>query len=225
MSYEAKNGNGTTRVRSQLWSVVLYDYEDPNHKYIYEWVKRSYEFVSIMHIKANENEPKTHRHLMFKTSTAYTIKGIIRLMGGLIEHVEPVESRDAYLQYMCHRSPACWVEFQKGDTSKREYPITDMEGSIRWIQSIEQKAHFVQLENIVADVNKGYSILEHIQRVGSQDGEKVLDFLRSNQFIIPLLNQHCSVIRQRDVDNGCANSHYYAQLRESLGEGDIANEL
>lgn len=225
MSYETKNGNGTTVTRSQYWAVVLYDGEDPTHAYIYDFIKRSFEYASIVHNQASPSEPKTHRHLLYKTKSAYTIKGMIRLLGGIIEHVEPVNNFDGYLAYMVHRTPAEWVEFQKGDTSKREYPITALEGSTRWIQSIEQKAHYVQLDDIVEDVNKGYSIIEHIQRVGSQDGEKVLDFLRSNQFIIPLLNQHCSVIRQRDVDNGCANSHYYAQLRESLVEGDIANEF
>lgn len=220
MSYETKNGSGTKVVRSQIWAVVLYDYEDPNHDYIYNWIQRTYEYVSIMHVQANENEPKTHRHVMFKTSTAYTVNGIVRLMGGLVEHVEPVESRDGYLQYMCHRTPACWVEFKKGDTSKREYPITDMKGSTRWIQTIEQNAHFVQLTELMLHVKQGYSVFEYMQTLPSSEAEKVCDFLHSNQFVFQMVGDQ----RRVDMARRPYADHYKPSFTD-ISDGDISNSF
>lgn len=119
---------GQEKIRSKCYMLILYPFEDENHRSVFEIIKSSYDCAYILHdkdLKENSlNEfdfKKPHYHIVLYFSNARYLTGVCKKLGIEANYVTSWDSRDKALLYLVH----------KNNPDKYQYSIDSVGGNLK----------------------------------------------------------------------------------------------
>lgn len=178
------------------FTYVLYPFEDKSHERLLNFIKAHYRYALIEHPHQYEDDPKTHIHIVFQLDGRHTINGVNKFFQ--TDYVKPVENLQSAMMYLVHQTYGCVSAYEAGDLEKRPFPVSNIESNIpKWVALIEYKSNFVQLQNVMLDVNNGLSIWESIENQPESERAKLLEYVTTHSAFIQLANHHINIINNR----------------------------
>lgn len=191
--------------RFTSFACVLYP-EDALHEYTLQMMNRFprlYKAVYILHDKDvysdqdfedfksehNGDTPnwnvgdrkKAHYHVLFSWGQSRDVASMSKFLG---VYVQGISDKRSYLQYMIHAT--------FDSRSKFQYPIESLEGDQKTISLLTaQNSHFVQLEEILEDMENGSMLTDIVRKINRSPNSKALYevFEQYQYFICACSNQ------------------------------------
>lgn len=134
---------------------------------------------------------KVHIHVLFSWRVGRDAESMCKF---LHVYVQGVSDRDSMLHYMIHDTPDSW--------EKHSYSVDDLHGDEKVISLLKsQNSHFVQLEEILEDMENGSMLMDIVRKINRSPNSKVLYevFEKYEFFICACANQiDRRFSRQRD---------------------------
>lgn len=147
---------------------------------------------------------KVHIHVLFCSKNAQCAEGMSKF---LHVYVQGVSNKQNLLQYMIHDTPDSW--------GKYPYPVEDLQGDQKTISLLTaQNSHFVQLEEILEDMENGSMLADIVRKINRSPNSKVLYevFEKYEYFICACANQIdrklAKVYTERYMDLNTGEVHY-----------------
>lgn len=178
------------------FTYVLYPSEDISHNRLLKFIKSHYRYALIEHPHEFDDDPKSHIHIVFQLEGRHTINGINKFFQ--TDYVKPVENLQSAMMYLVHQTYGCVSAYEEGDREKRPFSVSQIDTNIpKWLTLIEYKSNFVQLENVMNDVDNGLSIWESIENQPVSERAKLLEYMTTHSAFIQLANHHINIVDKR----------------------------